>query len=359
MADDNDAGDVPGATPPEPAASGDGGNVRSPSRRRRWPPMDRRSDARRRALPLARGQRGRPAVTPRARSTSSAAAAPQGAGGTDAGGAPSTGEPPGPTAGEFETVGRRLRLPVPVHTLRSPFPYTQYPFVTIGKVFFTQNGKNYVASAASIGNHAILTAGHVVHAGDGKAGGWSTNLVFVPAYRDNVRPLGTWAASWLATRTNWFNNGNPGGLWEDIGGAVLHPLNGRKISEAVGWLGFSWNWPREQHWFELGYPAAPPFTGGRLNCVAASYAYNGSVPGPVPPVATGNDMTGGCSGGPWIRGMFSGSWSNGVNSYRQTRPPTGDELSLLRRPGQVAQGPRRRRHPVARAAGRLRARCPP
>ena len=260
------------------------------------------------------------AATRRPYLSSLGSSGPLGEGGADAGGAPPGGTAT-PTADGFETLAGGYGYPAPFTRFEVPFPYTQYPFVTIGKVFFTQNGSNYVASAASIGNYALLTAGHVVHAGNGKSDGWSTNLVFVPAYKDGARPLGTWAASWLATRTNWYNNGNPGGLWEDIGGAVLHPLNGRKISEVVGWLGFSWNWPREQHWFELGYPAAPPFTGGRLNCVAASYAYNGTVPGAVPPVATGNDMTGGCSGGPWIRGMFSGSWSNGVNSYRQTSRP--------------------------------------
>lgn len=320
MPNDNDAGDV-GATPPEPAASGDGGNIRSPATTAamaaEWT-VEAMLDAEPYPLPeVSEDDLRRHAESVLEQLGGSG---PQGAGGTDAGGGPSTGAA-GPTADEFETLAGGYGYPGPFTRFEVPFPYTQYPFVTIGKVFFTQNGKNYVASAASIGNHAILTAGHVVHAGNGRADGWSTNLVFVPAYKDNVRPLGTWAASWLATRTNWFNNGNPGGLWEDIGGAVLHPLNNRKISEAVGWLGFSWNWPREQHWFELGYPAAPPFTGGRLNCVAASYAYNGSVPGPVPPVATGNDMTPGCSGGPWIRGMFSGNWSNGVNSYRQTDRP--------------------------------------
>ena len=241
-----------------------------------------------------------------------------GAGKADAGGLPAGGAAQA-TADE-ETLAAGYGYPAPFTRFEVPFPYTDYPFVTVGKVFFTQNGSNYVASAASIGNYAILTAGHVVHAGNGQPSGWSTNLTFVPAYKDNAAPLGQWKASWLATRTTWYNNGNPGGLTEDMGGAVLQTLNGRKISDVVGWLGFAWNWPREQHWFEFGYPAAAPFNGQRLNCAAASYAYDGAVPG-IPPVATGNDLTGGCSGGPWVRGCFTGNWANGVNSYRITNRP--------------------------------------
>jgi hypothetical protein len=239
-----------------------------------------------------------------------------GEGGADPGGPPSS---TGPTAAGAETLAG-YGYPAPFTRFEVPWPYTDYPQVTIGKCFFRQNGGSYVASAASIGNYAVLTAGHVVHAGDGQPTGWSSNFVFVPAYKDGNAPLGQWQAAYLITRTVWYNNGNPGGLTEDIGGAVLRPLDGRKISEVVGWLGFSWNWPREQHWFECGYPAAPPFNGERMDMVAASYAYDGSVAG-IPPVATGSDMTGGCSGGPWIRGMFSGNWANGVNSYRQTDRP--------------------------------------
>jgi hypothetical protein len=243
--------------------------------------------------------------------------ADQDGGGADAGGPPSTAA--GTAPAEIETVAG-YAYPAPFTRFEVPWPYTDYPQVTIGKCFFRQLGTNYVASGASIGNFAILTAGHVVHAGNGQASGWSDNFIFVPAYRDGNAPLGQWRASYLIARTTWYNNGNPDGLTEDIGGAVLHPLNGQKISQVVGWLGFSWNWPREQHWFEWGYPSVAPFNGQRMHCVAASYAYDGNVAG-IDPVATGSDLTPGCSGGPWVRGMFSGNWVNGVNSYRlKSRP---------------------------------------
>lgn len=198
--------------------------------------------------------------------------------------------------------------------------YKLYPWSTVGKVFFTQNGRNYVASASSIGKKAIWTAGHVVHAGDNKTTGWSTNMIFVPAYRDGNAPFGKWSAVSLSTRTLWYQKGNPDGLTEDMGGAVLDTLNGKMISQVVGWLGFAWNYPRFQHWDSLGYPAAAPFNGERMHDCEASYAYNGTVSG-IPPVAIGCDLTGGCSGGPWVIQFQTSNYVNGHNSYRRSDRP--------------------------------------
>jgi hypothetical protein len=111
--------------------------------------------------------------------------------------------------------------------------YTTYPYCTIGKIFFKQGGGSYVASAASIGNNGIWTAGHCVHSGNGQPSGWSTNLVFVPAYRDGNAPLGQFTMRQLYCRNNWYLHGNPGGLFEDMGAAILNPLNGRKLSQVV------------------------------------------------------------------------------------------------------------------------------
>ena len=65
-----------------------------------------------------------------------------------------------------------------------------------------------------------FTAGHVVHAGNNQAGGWSTNMVFVPAYKDGEAPFGQFTVRQLFTRTAWYQNGNPGGLYEDMGAAI-------------------------------------------------------------------------------------------------------------------------------------------
>lgn len=45
--------------------------------------------------------------------------------------------------------------------------YEEMPYKLTGKVFFVQDGKNYVCSASSAGNNAVLTAGHCVSNGKG------------------------------------------------------------------------------------------------------------------------------------------------------------------------------------------------
>ncbi len=221
---------------------------------------------------------------------------------------------PTATTGGYDYPGPYTRFEVP------EILDTVYPWITVGKVFFKQNGGSYVASASSIGNYAIWTAGHVVHAGDNKASGWSTDMIFVPAYRDGDAPYGRWHVSHLWTRTTWYQHGNPNGLTEDMGGGILYNLNNKKIGQVVGALGFAWNRGRLQHWNSLGYPAASPFDGERMHNCQASYAYDGSVPG-TKPVAIGCDMTGGCSGGPWVLKLLTDDTLNGNNSYRQSNRP--------------------------------------
>ena len=239
---------------------------------------------------------------------------------TPTGGNASPGGRPSAASAAEQTLGG-YSYPPPFNQHEVAVPYTTYPYVTVGKLFFNQNGGSYVASAASIGNYAIWTAGHCVHAGDNKATSWSTNLVFVPAYKDGAAPLGQWPASYLMCRTVWYQNGNPGGLYQDMGGAVLQTVGGLKISQKVGWLGFAWNFSRSQTWHSIGYPAESPFNGQRMWDDQASYANDGSVPGSPATVGIGCSMTGGCSGGPWIMGFGAGNYVNGHNSYRPTSQP--------------------------------------
>ncbi|MCH7857599.1 MAG: hypothetical protein IIB37_12675 [Gemmatimonadetes bacterium] len=195
--------------------------------------------------------------------------------------------------------------------------YKTYPYRTMGKLFFKMGGTSFVCSAASIGGDAIWTAGHCVHAGNGKSSGWATNVVFVPAYKDGAAPYGQWQAKQLIVRTAWYKNGNPKGLCQDMGGAILHRKNGKKISQRVGWLGFAYGGNQFRHWDQFGYPAAAPFNGKRLITSQSSFAYFGSVGCSPNPVGVGSDLTGGSSGGPWILKFGTGNYLHGNNSYRR------------------------------------------
>lgn len=233
-----------------------------------------------------------------------------------------------PQAEEEESAGGEdletaagFSYPPPFSRWENFCDYKLFPFRAVGKLFFQFGDTNFVCSAASVGNCAIFTAGHCLHRGNNSSDGWARNVVFVPAYRDGNAPFGQWPARRLWVRTSWYKNGIPKGLAQDMGGAVLHRQNKRKISQVVGWLGFAWNWSRRQHWLSHGYPAAAPFNGRRMQINAASFAYSGKVGASPRPVGMGNDLTGGSSGGPWIWKFGAGNYLNGVNSYRRKSKP--------------------------------------
>lgn len=194
--------------------------------------------------------------------------------------------------------------------------YTVYPYKTIGKVFFTMAGQSFVCSASSIGNYAVITAGHCVSDGHGH---FHTNWVFVPAYNAGAAPFGQWTVNFLIVSSAWHNGG--GALWgSDFGGAVLNKVAGLKISQKVGWLGWSVNLPvGSQHWHSIGYPQAAPFNGAKQIVCAASWATSDSTS----TFGIGCDATGGTSGGPLIRLLKPGvsgaaNYVNGLNSYKYT-----------------------------------------
>ncbi|TPV92429.1 MAG: S1 family peptidase [Myxococcales bacterium FL481] len=228
-------------------------------------------------------------------------------------------EPPPESADSLETLG--YSYPAPFTRWENFADYRAWPYRAVGKLFFKRNGSKFVCSASSIGNCAIISAGHCLHSGNNRANGWSTDVIFVPAYRDGTAPYGQWPAKYSIVRAQWFKHGISKGLSEDIGGAILHKQRGRKISQRVGWLGFAWNWSRNQHWLSHGYPAGAPFNGQRMQINAGSFAYNGHVGANPAPVGMGNDLTGGSSGGPWIWRFGSNNYVNGVNSYRRSSKP--------------------------------------
>lgn len=203
---------------------------------------------------------------------------------------------------------------------------TTFPYVTIGVLFFNQLGGSWRCSAASVGNYSIWTAGHCVHAGNNSGGGWSTNFLFLPAYKAGATPRGQWTSYNAVVLNGWFVNGDP--RW-DMGVVLLNTLNGLKISQRVGNLGFAANAGTNNHWFSIGYPAETPFNGNNQIICASSYAYSDANFGTPYPYAVGCDQTGGTSGGPRIwqfSHTASGNYVNGHNDYRYVVPDHPLEL---------------------------------
>lgn len=193
---------------------------------------------------------------------------------------------------------------------------------TVGKVFFTNpaNGLNYVCSGATVNSgkkKLVQTAGHCVHGGAG--GQWMTNWVFVPRYRNGVRPFGTWSAYGLTARTAWVNSSN---LDEDMGIAIMYPLSGNSIVNVVGGNGLRWNWGYQVYVTILGYPAGAPFT-GELQYYCQGTTWNGHSQ----QVRAWCNMTGGSSGGPWLQEYNDQNglgYINSVVSHRHSDPSQMD-----------------------------------
>jgi hypothetical protein len=188
-----------------------------------------------------------------------------------------------------------------------PPPYTSQPTSTNGKVFFTDDGLNYVCSGTALlsGNKSVVwTAGHCVHDG---ANNFHTNWTFVPAYADGSRPYGTWTARSLLTTSGWANGGD---FSYDNGAAVVSPNGGSALTDVVGGRNIAFNYPRQQQYAAHGYPAGSPFNGQRLWVCSSPLVYDDTSANPAT-MGIDCDMTGGSSGGGWIAGGSVAS----VNSY--------------------------------------------
>ncbi len=209
-----------------------------------------------------------------------------------------------------------------------PYPFTRrtverelqkvYPYRTVGKVFMTQHGTNYVCSGSSVQSaprQVVFTAGHCLNDGrGGSSSHWSTNVIFVPARRNGSNPYGKFSATKLWAMDGWVTSGDFG--WDQAVFSVGKNSKGKTLQSQVGSLGIAWNQERIQHWDLFGYPAESPFSGERPVTCGASHAVDDAISATgYDPIGVGCDMTGGSSGGPWILALGRGNYINGLVSY--------------------------------------------
>ena len=189
-----------------------------------------------------------------------------------------------------------------------PRPLT-YPYTTCGKLYFTQGGGDFTASASVVAPNILLTAGHCVFDG----GAWSQNVTFFPSYpsRSSSDPAYRFSYSYIAAWTAWTQNGNSaydyGMVWID-----------NAPGQILGWLGVLWNASTSgRSWDAVGYPATRTRRSPeerwtrRSGHSGASGTFSGVI-------GLNNDnMEHGSSGGPWIT-SFNGSpreYANGLQSF--------------------------------------------
>jgi V8-like Glu-specific endopeptidase len=199
-----------------------------------------------------------------------------------------------------------------------------YPYITVGKLFFSIGGNPFVCSASVIQHRIVATAGHCVHSGT--SAGFHSNWVFVPAFRDGTAPLLSW--NWRAAIVT--------GTWASGGGTVPNAadyamiefgdqgVGGRTfaLGDVTGWLGWQTLSLSANHTSKLGYPCNLDRCQKMQN--VTSGAFRNTSPNNV---EYGSDALGGSSGGPWVQnfqllqtggGTGSNTGSNrvvGVTSY--------------------------------------------
>jgi len=190
---------------------------------------------------------------------------------------------------------------------------------TTGKVFMTLDGVDYVCSGSVVpaaNKSLVTTAGHCVNEGPGD---FVTNFEFVPGYSNGQAPYGEWSATAVGTTQQWAQQGD---FNYDVGFAVVAPLNGTYLTDAVGSQNIGFNQARGQQAYAFGYPAESPYNGETLD-YASGVTGNDTVGG-SDDLSLKTNLTGGCSGGPWFQG-FNESTGTGtqvsVNSFGYTSQP--------------------------------------
>ena len=189
-------------------------------------------------------------------------------------------------------------------------------------------GGNFQGSAWVIGKRAILTAGHCVH----DSGGWASKIVFMPQY-DNGPTVDSWTVTKMTSLKEWVDNEN---LDFDMAACILD----RDISQVTGIAGYVVNQSPTAYGriTGAGYPAKAqdgfPFDGEEMWRSIGALASD-EMPGTTNDRNYGafNDMSGGCSGGPWFTEgsnpvacglnshIFSDTAGNPVDVPRQMRSP--------------------------------------
>jgi len=210
----------------------------------------------------------------------------------------------------------KLSLLPPSGTNIVTYDYGTTPYKQVGKVFFSDGTYNYVCSGSAVGKSVVLTAGHCV----ADTNKWMKNWAFVPQYKSNQRPFGTFTSVKMLTFDEWFKRSDFG---RDVAFVVVSgPDTSKTLEDTVGKLGFITDIPQtNSFWALTGYPQAPPFDGSvQVQTYDRQIVYDdNAVPNTRGVVSS---MTGGCSGGPWVYNIDIGNQNSdtvnaagGLNSY--------------------------------------------
>lgn len=205
-----------------------------------------------------------------------------------------------PIAGQRPTDGA---FPGPFTSFLYYPKYNRFPIFRSVKIFYRQNGTNYVASGTVTAStvtgtprNRVWTAGHVVHAGNSLESGWSDNIMICAVWDagGNVDPgHGCWGWTDESTTCEWAGAvtgcaGFTGGSYSRDYGVIYantcrdntNPPDGIcdatiNIALVTGSDGLLYNQPRDQNWVIHCYCIGPAAaTGNKQYMMLAEHRYD-------------------------------------------------------------------------------------
>lgn len=209
---------------------------------------------------------------------------------------------------------------------------------TVGKIFFVNTeGEDKFCSGATVNSstkNLVYTAAHCVYNARAENGplGPHTNIRFVPAYKDDVLPFGAWQADAYALDERYYTT--PfllPNIEYDAAFLIMKQSGGENLVDVVGGNGLATGNSRTEFTRAWGYPVDPPYDVSSLVKKPALCSIN-SQPSDAPVagwMALTCAMTGGASGGPWLRSM-SGKNVGYIVAITQGRD--GSSIKILGNP---------------------------
>ncbi len=178
---------------------------------------------------------------------------------------------------------------------------TVYPYLTIGKLYFTiPNQGNFTCSASVLQKRIIFTAEHCIHSGLNGKNGFYKNFMFIPAYHKGKAPVGRWYGNYVAVHAEWANGGGIIPNEADFGMIELKDSNAnginKKISAYTGHLGYRTESLDRNHAHLIGY-ACNLDSGQKMHQVTGETGRTVAAKN----VEYGSDMRNGSDGSPWVQ----------------------------------------------------------